>query len=130
MPINASIFRLIVPVGDLAAGVEFYQTLLADDGLDVHGGRHYFDCGGVILALLETDSAPIADYIYFSVTDLETFHEHATGLNCLEQRDVHGAPAGDITVRPWRERSFYVRDPFGNGLCFVDSETLFTGARR
>ena len=25
------------------------------------------------------------------------------------------------------ERSFYARDPFGNGLCFVDENTLFTG---
>jgi hypothetical protein len=25
------------------------------------------------------------------------------------------------------ERSFYVHDPWGNGLCFVDENTLFTG---
>jgi hypothetical protein len=25
------------------------------------------------------------------------------------------------------ERSFYVADPFGNGLCFVAEETIFTG---
>ena len=28
----------------------------------------------------------------------------------------------------WGERSFYVRDPFGNPLCFVDADTLFTGS--
>lgn len=32
-----------------------------------------------------------------------------------------------MNVRPWGERSFYCRDPFGNGLCFVDEKTLFTG---
>ena len=33
------------------------------------------------------------------------------------------------TTRPWGERSFYLRDPFGNPLCFVDAATLFTGPR-
>jgi hypothetical protein len=32
-----------------------------------------------------------------------------------------------MVVRPWGERSFYVKDPWGNGLCFVDEKTLFTG---
>ena len=48
-------------------------------------------------------------------------------LDCLERSDVHGAPSDEIVVRPWGERSFYARDPFGNGLCFVDETTLFTG---
>jgi uncharacterized glyoxalase superfamily protein PhnB len=33
----------------------------------------------------------------------------------------------EIEIRPWGERSFYARDPFGNPLCFVDETTLFTG---
>jgi hypothetical protein len=32
-----------------------------------------------------------------------------------------------MRVRPWRERSFYVFDPDGNGLCFVDETTVVTG---
>ena len=36
-------------------------------------------------------------------------------------------PMGRIARRPWGERSFYLREPFGNPLCFVDSATLFTG---
>jgi hypothetical protein len=40
---------------------------------------------------------------------------------------VHTASGGQIGVRPWGERSFYATDPFGNLLCFVDGETLFTG---
>jgi len=35
--------------------------------------------------------------------------------------------AGEIVKRPWGELSFYVEDPWGNGLCFVDETTLFTG---
>jgi hypothetical protein len=33
---------------------------------------------------------------------------------------------GAIARRPWGERSFYMRDPFGNPLCFVDEASLFT----
>jgi hypothetical protein len=40
---------------------------------------------------------------------------------------VHGASAAEMIVRPWGERSFYAFDPFGNGLCFVDEKTVFTG---
>ena len=32
-----------------------------------------------------------------------------------------------IRKRPWGEKSFYLRDPFGNPLCFVDENTAFTG---
>ncbi|HEY5096249.1 MAG TPA: hypothetical protein VII69_14140 [Candidatus Eremiobacteraceae bacterium] len=47
----------------------------------------------------------------------------------MSKEKVHGDAAGDIVTRPWGERSFYVVDPYGNGLCFVDETTLFTVAR-
>jgi catechol 2,3-dioxygenase-like lactoylglutathione lyase family enzyme len=122
-----SIFRIFVPVTDLGKGVEFYQQLFDNDGRVIRGGRHYFDCGPVILAVVENSGSPIADHVYFAVPNLESVHTRANELGCLEKDEVHGAPAGDIVVRPWGERSFYVRDPFGNGLCFVEESTLFTG---
>ena len=36
-------------------------------------------------------------------------------------------PLGQIAKRPWGEESFYVSDPFGNPLCFVAADTVFTG---
>jgi hypothetical protein len=33
---------------------------------------------------------------------------------------------GVIAQRPWGERSFYMNDPSGNPLCFVDEKTVFT----
>ena len=36
---------------------------------------------------------------------------------------------GTIEKRPWGEVSFYMKDPFGNPLSFVDETTLFTGLR-
>ncbi|MEP6850339.1 MAG: VOC family protein [Acidobacteriota bacterium] len=121
------LFRVFAPVSNLVAGIKFYAELFDDPGREIRGGRHYFDCGEVILAIVENAGPPIADHVYFSVDDLEQVWGRADKLGCLETGEVHGEPSGIITVRPWRERSFYVRDPFGNGLCFVDSKTLFTG---
>src|SRR5260221_384849 len=59
--------------------------------------------------------------------DLDEVYERAKAMNCMEKEDVHGADAGAIVKRPWGERSFYAEDPWGNGLCFVDEQTLFTG---
>lgn len=124
---NIKIFRIFVPVSDLVLAADFYTRLLGIEGRDIRGARRYFDCGPVILATVENSGAPIADHIYFSVGDLEAVYERAAALNCLETGVVHDANAGEIVTRPWGERSFYARDPFGNGLCFVDENTLFTG---
>jgi hypothetical protein len=127
------LFRLILQVDDLDKASEFYSKLLDDPGRRIpRASRHYIDCGPVILALVDVaaggeQAKPTPDYIYFAVGDLETFHARATELDCLSTEDVHGASAGEIVVRPWGERSFYVNDPWGNGLCFVDEKTLFTG---
>jgi len=127
------LFRIILQVNDLDKAAEFYSKLLDDPGRRIpRASRHYIDCGPVILALVDVTAGgeqgkPLPDYIYFAVGNLEKIHSRATELNCLSSADVHGASAGEIVVRPWGERSFYVADPWGNGLCFVDDGTLFTG---
>jgi predicted enzyme related to lactoylglutathione lyase len=127
-----SVFRLILQVSDLDRAADFYSKLLDTTGRRVAPSRHYFDCGPVILALVnptgEGGTAKTnSDYVYFSVKDLEAVHARARELGCLSKGEVHGESAGEIVTRPWRERSFYVYDPFGNGLCFVDERTIFTG---
>ena len=127
-----TLYRIILQVDNLDKAEEFYGTLLDDRGRRIpRGSRHYFDCGPVILALVdvtsESEPKPLPDYIYFSVNDLEAVHQRARELGCLSTEDVHGASAGEIVRRPWGERSFYAYDPWGNGLCFVDENTLFTG---
>jgi predicted enzyme related to lactoylglutathione lyase len=130
---DMKLFRVVLQVANLDQAAEFYATLLNDKGRRIpRATRHYFDCGQVILALLDPSpggeqAKPIPDYIYFSVSDLERVYERARKLGCLSEEDVHGANAGEIVVRPWGERSFYAEDPWGNGLCFVDETTLFTG---
>jgi catechol-2,3-dioxygenase len=128
-----SLFRIILQVPDLDQAEAFYGKLLDDRGRRIRGAsRHYIDCGPVILALVDPSidgqsAKPLPDYIYFAVTDLQAIHQRARELGCLSTEDIHGEGAGEIVVRPWGERSFYVTDPWGNGLCFVDEKTLFTG---
>jgi len=121
------LFRVILPVSDIDGAAEFYGGLLGIPGVRVSGGRHYFDCGSTILAcfdpLADGNPEPIGpnpDYVYFAVDDLEATHERAREAGCDE--------LNEIRTQPWGERSFYGRDPYGNPICFVDEETIFTGS--
>ena len=131
-----TLYRIILQVDNLDQAEEFYGKLLGDRGRRIpRASRHYIDCGPVILALVDVNGenipdlkpVPLPDYIYFAVSDVEAVHALASELNCLSTEDVHGASAGDVVRRPWGELSFYAHDPWGNGLCFVDEQTLFTG---
>jgi len=127
--------RVILPVADIERAARFYAELLGVDGTRVSRGRHYFDCGGVILALYDPGAdgdrvAPRAnmEHVYFAVPDLEAIYGRAEHLGGLSHEMGDGRqPMGRIARRPWGERSFYMHDPFGNPLCFVDERTLFTG---
>ncbi|HSS50692.1 MAG TPA: VOC family protein [Thermoanaerobaculia bacterium] len=130
-----SLFRMILHVSDTDRAAGFYARLLGTAGRRVAPTRYYFDCGPVILALVDPtggEEAPKTnpDYVYFSVQDLEAVHARAGEFGCLSSNEVHGESAGDIVTRPWGERSFYAYDPFGNGLCFVDERTVFRGQPR
>lgn len=131
--ITPKLFRLLLEVSDLKAAITFYCALLGTEGRMIRGGRYYFDCGQVILGLVDVSSAQrepraLSEYIYFATSSLEEVYQRAAGLNCLSGEEIHGQAAGEIKVRPWGERSFYVEDVNGNRLCFVDEQTLFTGA--
>ncbi len=135
---SARLFRVILLVGDIERAAAFYAAVLGTAGRRVSPGRHYFDCGGTILACLdpraEGDASPATpnpEWLYFAVEDLEGAFARCLQAGARpEPGEVHDAPAGEIAVRPWGERSFYARDPFGNPICFVDARTVFTGAAR
>ena len=38
-----------------------------------------------------------------------------------------GLPMGQVASRPWGERSFYMHDPSGNPICFVDEQSVYRG---
>ena len=133
----ARLFRVILPVDDIAAVAPFYAALLDDAGMRVSPGRHYFSCGDVMLAVYDPGAdgdarvpRPNFDQLYFAVDDLPGVFQRAQRAGGLSAEIGDGGlPMGQIAVRPWGERSFYLRDPFGNPLCFVDAATLFTGPR-
>src|SRR5512133_1246197 len=69
------LYRIILQVDNLDKAEEFYGTLLGDRGRRIpRGGRHYIDCGPVILALVDVTGEnttdlkpqPLPDYVYFS----------------------------------------------------------------
>lgn len=128
---SVQLYRVIHPVEDIEIAVRFYSTVLGSEGERVSPGRHYFACGGTILACYD----PAADgddpgdgwrphenqYLYFAVADLDATY------------DMIAAAGGEITANieymPWGERIFYAKDPFGNPISFVDQSTLFTGSQ-
>jgi predicted enzyme related to lactoylglutathione lyase len=125
------IFRITIEVDDIERGVAFYARLLDTPGKRHPGSRHYFDCGGVILAVQDVSRAGLppqanAKSLYFAVDDLEPVHARAAALGALAPYKVHDAPGGEILTRPWQERSFYAVDPWQNDLCFVQEGTLYT----
>ncbi|HEX9760776.1 MAG TPA: VOC family protein [Candidatus Acidoferrales bacterium] len=130
------IYRVILQVNDIERAAKFYTELLGVEGQRVSPGRHYFDCGGVILALFNPrgdedafDARPNPDHVYFAVDNLESVFRRAEKLGGLSAETGDGnLPMGKIAQRPWGETSFYMKDPFGNPLCFVDRQTLFTGS--
>lgn len=121
------LFRVVVPVTDIDAATRFYEQLLDLAGTRVWSNRHYLDCEGTILALVQLpaddpdhdDPRPNPEPIYLAVDDLEAGHRRAVAM---------AARVDDpIALRPWGERSCYVRDPDGNRICLVDRTTVFTG---
>jgi catechol 2,3-dioxygenase-like lactoylglutathione lyase family enzyme len=132
---SAALFRIIIPAANLEQSVRFYSALLDQPGMRVSAGRHYFRCGGVTVAVYcpagdgdSTEARNNFGHVYFSTNDLEGCFVRAQKTGGLsDEIGDGGLKMGEIAKRPWGERSFYVDDPFGNPLCFVDETTLFKG---
>lgn len=124
------LYRVIQPVEGIDRAARFYSAVLETAGERVSPGRHYFSCGGTILACYD----PVADgdemgsrwrhhanqYFYFATEDLEGALDRV--------RKAGGEIEAPIETMPWGERMFYAKDPFGNPISFVDHGTLFIGA--
>ena len=123
----ARLYRLMVPVPDLEAGVAFYARLIGDEGERVSSDRHYFPCGPAVLAVVTPTAEgrtfqPNPEWTYLAFDDVDA------ALDLV--RTAEGARvASEVEVQPWGERSAYAYDPFDNGLCLVQQGTEFTGGR-
>ena len=128
---SPKLFRVILEVADLEQASALYADLFGQAGRRLPGARQYFDCGGVVVAVLDVSPGgmsptPGPKSLYFAVDDIDAVHARARRLDVLARYDVHGEPAGEVLTRPWGERSFYVVDPWGNDLCFCEDGTLYT----
>ncbi|MBE4907660.1 VOC family protein [Bacillus luteolus] len=121
------LYRVIIPVSNIELATEFYQKILSMEGNRVSDGRHYFDCGGTILACFdpkadgdEFDARQNPDHIYLSTANLD---EILTNIKNWDASLI----VDPINTQPWGEKTLYAKDPFGNPLCFVDEKTVFKG---
>jgi len=129
------LFRVLMPSRNLAESRQFYRTIFATQGSPVSDGRHYFDLGGTILACFDPradgdgyDAKSNPEYIYIAVDDLEEIFKRCRKAGAQFSGEVlAGDPMGEVATRPWGERSFYITDPTGNPVCFVDAGTKFIG---
>lgn len=122
----AKLYRVIVPVSDIDKAQAFYEAVLGFTGTRVSPERHYFDCDGTILACYDPtlfNEKPVAtanpEHVYIAVADLAAAFERC--------KSADARIAVEINTYPWGETSFYIEDPFGNPICFVDQATMFTG---
>lgn len=125
------LYRIILPIGNIDKAEAFYSKLFNMRGERVSAGRHYFNLGGTILACYDPRADGDEDdpdwnphdnqYVYIAVDDLEQTFETAKSLNPMVIDDT-------IEKMPWGERLFYMNDPWGNPVCFVDSTTLYLGS--
>lgn len=131
MTTPAKLFRVTLEVANLDQATELYSQLLGTPGKRHPGARHYFDCGGTIVAVLDVSRGgmtptPGPKSLYFAVDDVFAVHAVAKKLGILAPYQVHGEPAAEVIVRPWGEKSFYAVDPWGNDVCFCEDGTLYT----
>src|SRR5690242_2188421 len=99
-----SLFRVTVEVGNLEEAAAFYARLFDTPGERHPGARHYFQCGSVIVAIIDPTRGGLAPTpgpksLYFAVRDASTVHARAAELNALAPYAVHGEPAGDVIQR-------------------------------
>jgi len=124
------LYRIILPVGNIDKAEHFYSSIFGIKGERVSPGRHYFNLEGTILACYDPKADGDDDdpqwklhdnqYVYIAVDDLEEVYQTVRDLNPLTIDD-------SIETMPWGERLFYLNDPWGNPVCFVDRATLFLG---
>ena len=121
LTMQLALYMTAVRVNALNTAVPFYDTLLGQTGVLVSPGRHYYYLGGVVLALREPHAhdlelLPNPDWIYIATDDLAQARRNAESASATITDDVQ--------TQPWGARSFYLRDPDGNGICFTDQATV------
>ena len=92
------LYRVILPAGDLGRSVDYFSRLLNTPGERVSDGRHYFDCGGVILACVVPASAEGA-HPNSAPVDCAVYHLEAP-LSRAEAAAAAGGGRAEGRTRP------------------------------
>lgn len=125
------LFRVAIPVSNIQRSVAFYQALLCNDGERLTPGWHYFNLGGVVLALHDAVADGDGDHaaltrepVCIAVDEpLVQLHARARSLLAREVDETLG-------LLPTGEAGFSLADPDGNLLQMVDSRTMVWGRHR
>jgi predicted enzyme related to lactoylglutathione lyase len=87
---STKLFRVILPVASIETAAMFYEKVFGVAGARVSSGRHYFECGGTILACFSPredgdafDLPPNPDHLYFSVDDLDAAVRRCQHAGCM-----------------------------------------------
>jgi len=119
------LFRVVLPVGDLAKARHFYSTLLGEDGQGIAPGWHSFTYGGAMLACRET-GVPVAQLEPVCIAVEESIvqmHYRAQSLRVTQiDPEPHTLPTG--------EHGFRMVDPWGNALYIIDERSVPWQAQR
>lgn len=113
------LFRVTLPVRDLAKARTFYSALLGDDGLAPAAGWHSFSYGGAMLSCHQVAvAAPQPEPVCIAVEEpIAQLHYRAQSLGALQ---VDPEPR----TLPTGEYGFQMRDPWGNTLWIVDDRSV------
>ena len=113
------LFRVVLPVRDLALARRFYGSLLGEEGQSFAPGWHTFNFGGALLTLHEVPvAAPHGEPACISVEEsIVQLHYRAQSLRAPQlDREPRTLPSG--------EYGFAMRDPWGNALWIVDERSV------
>ena len=81
------LFRVTLEVADLERATQLYAALFGLDGQRYPGARHYFDCGGVIVAVLDVSRGGMAPTRSFRTTFSQVSAVREMSLKSADCRD-------------------------------------------
>src|SRR5260370_17825965 len=102
---SPKLFRVTLEVADLERATQLYAALFGLDGQRHPGARHYFDCGGVIVAVLHVSPGgmpptPGPKPLYFALADVNAVHAPRAKRCGLQPYPLPRQPASHASHTP------------------------------
>lgn len=123
------LYRVVMQVGNIERAAVFYEGVLGVRGERAGPGRHRLNLSGVVLECVDPaaeglgyGATPNPDLLHVAVDDLEGAYARASGAGCQW--------LDPITTHATGERSFTLRDPFGNPVSIAAAGSVASPVRR